>query len=72
MVLELSNKVHFLQFCAELSTKFKSKKAAYICASERSRYTLSENGIVYYAMTCCFGCLKSKNFVKILLSQHLF
>ena len=24
-------------------------------ASERSRYALSENGTVYYAMTYCFG-----------------
>ena len=51
MVLKLSVKVHFLQFCADLSKKSKSIKAIYIYASERSRYTLSENGIVYYAMT---------------------
>ena len=55
MVFKLSKKVHFLQFCADLSKKSKSIKAIYIYASERSRYALSENGIVYYAMTYCFG-----------------
>ena len=55
MVRKLSKKVYFLQFCAELSKKSKSVKAIYIYASERSRYALSENGIVYYAMTYCFG-----------------
>ena len=45
MVLKLSKKVHFLQFCADLSKKSKSIKAIYIYASERSRYALSENGI---------------------------
>ena len=37
MVLKLSKKVHFLQFCADLSKKSKSIKAIYIYASERSR-----------------------------------
>ena len=55
MVLKLSKKVHFLQFCADLSKKSKSVKAIYIYVTETSRYTLSENGIVYYAMTYCFG-----------------
>ena len=55
MVLKLSKKVHFLQFCADPSKKSKSIKAIYLYASERSRYTLSEIGIVYYAMTYCFG-----------------
>ena len=50
MVQKLSKKVHFLQFCADLSKKSKSIKAIYIYASERSRYALSENGIVYYAV----------------------
>ena len=49
MVLKLSKKVHFLQFCADLSNKFKSVQAIYIHVSERSRYALSENCIVYYA-----------------------
>ena len=55
MVLKLSKKVHFLQFCPEFSKKSKSIKAIYRYASERSRYALSENGIVYYAMTYYSG-----------------
>ena len=55
MVLKLSKKVPFLQFCTDLGKKSKSIKATYIYASERSCYALSENGIVYYAMTYCFG-----------------
>ena len=54
IVLKLSKKVHFLQFCADLSKKSKSFKAIYIYASESSRYALSENGIVFYAMTYYF------------------
>ena len=46
MVLKLSIKVPFLQFCADLSKKSKSVKAIYIYASERYPYALSENGIV--------------------------
>ena len=49
-VLKLSKKVHFLQFCANRSKKSKTIKAIYIYPSERSRYALSENGVVYYAM----------------------
>ena len=45
----------FLLFCADLSKKFKSIKAICIYASDRSWYALSESGIVYYAMTYCFG-----------------
>ena len=51
---KLSKKVHFLQFCADLSKKSTSIKVIYIYASERSRYTLSENGIVCCAMTYYF------------------
>ena len=46
MVLKLSKKVHILQICPELSKTSKSIKAIYMYASERSRYALSENGIV--------------------------
>ena len=42
--------MHFLQFYVEHSKKSKSVKVIYIYASERSRYTLSENGILWYAM----------------------
>ena len=55
IVITLSKKVHFLQCCGDLSKKSKSIKATYIYASERSCYALSENGIVCYAMTYCFG-----------------
>ena len=54
MVFKLSKKVHCLQFCADLSKKYKSIKSIYIYASERSRHALSESGIGYYAMTYCF------------------
>ena len=47
MVLKLSKKVHFLQFCADLNKKPKSVKAIYIYAYESSHYTLSENVMVY-------------------------
>ena len=59
MVLRLSKKVHFLQIYAEFSKKYvisiKSIKLIYICAFERLRYVLSENGIFHYAITYCFG-----------------
>ena len=54
MVPKLSKKVYFLQFCADFSKKSKSIKATNIYASERSCYALSENGIIYDAMTYCF------------------
>ena len=47
MVLKLSKKVHFLQFCADLSQKPKSVKAIYIYGSENFHYSLSENDMVY-------------------------
>ena len=47
MVRKLPKKEHFLQFYADVSKKPKSVKAIYIYASERSHYTLSENGMVY-------------------------
>ena len=58
MVLKLAKKVHFLQFCADLSKKSESIEAIYIYPSERSRYAFSENSIVYYATTHCFGSLR--------------
>ena len=51
MVLKIVENVPFLQFCADLSKKSKYIKAIYIYAFERSWYALSENAIVYYAMT---------------------
>ena len=47
MVRKLFKEVHFLQFCANLSKKFKSIKAIYRYASESYLSTLLENGIVY-------------------------
>ena len=47
MVRKLFKKVHFLHFCADLSKKSKSVKAIHIYGSKSSRYTLSENGMVY-------------------------
>ena len=44
-----------------------SIKAIYIYAPGRSRYALSENGIVYYAMTYCFGDISIWNW-RILLN----
>ena len=56
--LKLSKKVHFLRFCADLSKKSKSAKEIYIHATKRPCCTLSENGIVYYAMTYLFGHIR--------------
>ena len=42
IVCKWSKKVHFLQFCAELSKKSKSVEAIFIDASEISHYTLSK------------------------------
>ena len=56
--LKLSKKVDFLRFCADLSKKSKSVKAIYIHATESPCCTLSENGIVYYAMTYLFGDIR--------------
>ena len=56
--LKLSKKVHFLRFSADLSKKSKSVKEIYIHATERPCCTLSENGIVYYAMTYLFGDIR--------------
>ena len=53
MVLKLSKKVHFMQFCADLSNKPKSTKAIYIYASESSHHTLSENVMVYKGLSHC-------------------
>ena len=54
MILKLSKKVHFFNFVLTSAKKSKYVKAIYIYASERSCYALSENVIVYHAMTSCF------------------
>ena len=48
---KLSKKVHFLQFCAELSQKPKSGKAIYIYGSESSCYSLWESDLVYRSLS---------------------
>ena len=47
MVIKLSKKEHFLQFCADLSQKPKSVKAIYIYGSKSFYYSLSEYDMVY-------------------------
>ena len=47
MVLKLSKKLHFVQFCADLSQKPKCAKAIYIYGSEIFNYSLSENDMPY-------------------------
>ena len=53
--LNWQKKYIFFQLCADLSKKFESMKAIYIYESERSLYALSENAIVYDAMTYSFA-----------------
>ena len=48
IVLKLSKKVHFLKFSVDFNKKFNCNKAIYLYAFERSRYALSENGIVLW------------------------
>ena len=64
MVCKLFKKVHFLQFCADLSKKSKSVKAIYIYASERSHYTLSENAMVYRVWATVHEKLKKIKYQK--------
>ena len=81
MVCKLSKKVHFLQFCADLSEKSKSVEAIYIYASESSHYTLSENAVIYRSLSHCSWdisdynikkrCWISRNSSKILRLQTL-
>ena len=63
MVLKLSKKVHFLQFCADFIKKSESVKAIYIYAFESSHYTLSENYFLYadslYSLTSNHNTFKS-------------
>ena len=51
MILKLLKKEHFFNFVLTSAKKYRYVKAIYIYASERSHYVLSENDIVYYAMT---------------------
>ena len=50
--LQIVQKEHFLQFCADiLCKKSKSVKAIFIYASKSSHYTLSENAMVYRGLS---------------------
>ena len=49
IILNLSKKVYYLQFCVDVNDKSKSVIAIYIYASERSRHALSENSVFYHA-----------------------
>ena len=51
MILKLSKKVYFLQFCADLGQKPKSVKAIYIYISEKSLYRPPENVLVYGSLS---------------------
>ena len=46
--------MHLLNFALTSAKRSKCDTAIYIYASERSRYALSENVIVYYTMIWCF------------------
>ena len=60
VVCKLSKKVHFLQFCAELSKKCESVEAIYIYASESTHYTLSENAMISRSLTTVHEILAIK------------
>ena len=63
---EIVKKVHFFNFVLTSAKKSKYVKAIYIYASETSRYALSENVIVYYAMTSCFEDISVWNWRALL------
>ena len=52
MVLKLSKVASFLHFFTDFSNKSKAVMIIYVYAFESSRFTLLENGVGYYAMTC--------------------
>ena len=60
MVLKLSKKLQFLQFCDDLSKISESVTAIYIYVSESSHYTLFEYDIVIGAWTTVHEMLAIK------------
>ena len=72
MVLKLSKKVSFLQFCGYLNKKPKPVKAIYIHARERSRYALSENDIVYRGLSHRYYEILAIKISKKILTQQKF
>ena len=74
MVLKLSKKVHFFQFCADLSRKSKTIKVIYIYASEK---VLLHTFRKWYCLLCWLRFSEILGFeveesAIFLLSQHLF
>ena len=69
MVSKLSKKVHFLQFCADLSKKSKSVKTIYIDASKSSYYTLTENVMVFRGLSHIHEMIAIKISKKMMTQQ---
>ena len=69
MVLKLSKKLQFLQFCDDLNKISESVTAIYIYASESSHYTISENDIVIGVWTTAHEILAIKISKKMLTRQ---
>ena len=69
MVLTLSKKLHFLEFCADLSKKSKSVKAIHIYVSNSSHYTISDNDRFIEVWTTVYEILAIKISKKILTQQ---
>ena len=55
IVFKLSKKIHFLQFCPDLSKKSKSVKAISYRHPKDPVMHLQKMVIVYYAIAYCFG-----------------
>ena len=59
MVFKLSNKVHFLQFCADLKSEILSLLKQFEYMHSKSLVThFQEMVIVYYVMVYCFGDIR--------------
>ena len=67
MVLKLSKKVYFFQFCANLSKKPKSIKVIYIYAPGSSHCTVLGNGMVYRGLS--HSSWEISNQTKFLIQQ---
>ena len=63
---EIVKKRQFFNFVLTSAKKSKYVNAIYIYASETSRYVLSENVIVYYAITSCFEDISVWNWRALL------
>ena len=72
MVRKLSQKVHFLQFCADFNKKSKSVKAIYIFESESYPSTLSENGVWFIGVQGTVHEILAIEIWKKMLTQQKF